>query len=140
MLHKAKIDFILHIIEGTERKKITNEQNHCSLWNTCWNSCLVPLIYLCIDTQCFPYRNISPYLIVKTTSFNHKNLMSNQYSATFWVQRKFIVHSLHFKIRFCEIWQKSVVITQKSWKIWKNHIFFDKNQKLATNYWHCSER
>ena len=139
MLHKAKIDFILHIIEGTERKKITNEQSHCSLWNTCWNSCLVPLIYLCIDTHCFPCRNISPYLIVKTSSFNHKNLMPNQYSATFWVQRKFIVHSLHFKIWFGEIWQKSGYNSKVMKNMEKPH-FFDKNQKLATNYWHCSER
>ena len=47
------------------------------------------------------------------TSFNHKNLTPDQYCDTFWVQKEFIVHNMHLKIGFCEIWQKSMVVTVK---------------------------
>ena len=66
-----------------------------------------------MGTQCFPCRYMSSYLIIKNI-FNHKNLTTNQYSDTSWVQNEFIVHNLHHRIGFCEIWQKSVVVTVKN--------------------------
>ena len=60
----------------------------------------------------------------------------NQCSDTFLVQKEFIVHNLQFKIGFCQIWQKSVVLTVKNHEKYGKTTFFDKNKKLAPNYLH----
>ena len=54
------------------------------------------------------------------------------------MQNEFIVHNSHLRIGFCEIWHKYVVITVKNHEKYgeKKIIFFDKNKKLTTNYWH----
>ena len=65
---------------------------------------------------------------------NHKNLTPDQHSDTFWVQNEFIVHNLHLRIGFCEIWQKCEVTTVRNHGKYGKTTFFDKNQKLTTNY------
>ena len=53
------------------------------------------------------------------------------------MQNEFIVHNLHLKKEFCEIWQKSaVVIPVKNHQKYRKPDFFDKKQKLTTNFWH----
>ena len=53
--------------------------------------------------------------------------------------RVFLVHNLLLKIGFCQMWQKSVVITVKSHKKFrKNHIFLKKSE-LTTNDCHFSK-
>ena len=81
-----------------------------------------------MDTQCFPRRNMTSYFIIQKISFNHKKLTPNQYSDLFWVQNGFSVHNFHLILGFCEIWQKSVIITVKNYeKYGKTTFFFDKN-------------
>ena len=48
-----------------------------------------------------------------------------------------IVHNLHLRIGFCEIWQIYAIITVKNHGKYeeKTH-FFDKNQKLIAENWH----
>ena len=60
--------------------------------------------------------------------------MPHQYSDNSCVQNEFIVHILHLRIEFTEIWQKSVVMIVKDHEKYRKTTFFNKNKKLTTNY------
>ena len=77
---------------------------------------------------------MSYLMIRKKTSFNHKHLAPHQYSNTSCVQNEFIVHILHLRIGFTEIWQKSVVMRVKDHEKHGKTTFFDKSKKLTANY------
>ena len=61
------------------------------------------------------------------------NLTTNQHSDTFWVQSEWIVHNLQFRTKFCDIYNKSVVVIVKNLARYGRTPFFDKNQKLTAN-------